>query len=89
MVEDMLCDGLVAIPAKGQLLTDTVSFQAAKHVFDGAIADPKKKSDKRITREDYMKAFSEADAEYQHLLAMLLSGLRQTASALGTGPGLR
>ena len=75
-VEDAYCDGLSAKPANG--ITDSVTIGTKKSVFDGQFADPKKKPDpKKISQDDYFKAFTDADARYTHFLTMLIEGLKK------------
>ena len=75
-VEDMACDGLRALPLKGQI-GDTVVFGAEKHVFDGDFADPRKKNVKKISQDEYMKAFEAADERYSALLGHLIAELKK------------
>jgi len=75
-VEDMSCDGLKPLPAKNEL-GDTVVIGTEKHIFDGVFADPKKKNDKKISQDDYMKAFSTADERYTAILGHLIQELKK------------
>jgi hypothetical protein len=75
-VEDMACDGLKPLPAKNQI-GDTVVIGTEKRIFDGVFADPKKKNDKKISQEDYMKAFTTADERYSTILGHLLTELKK------------
>ena len=70
-VEDAFCDGLVGIPAKGQI-ADTETFQNQKHLFDGDFADPKKPNPKKMAFDAYAKQYGEADQRYARQLAMLI-----------------
>ena len=76
-VEDMSCDGLRALPAKGQI-GDTVVLGVQKQVFDGDFADGKKKNDKKISQDDYMKVFQTADERYSTLLGHLIAELKKS-----------
>jgi hypothetical protein len=76
-IEDMSGDGLQAAPAKNQV-GDTLTIGAEKRVFDGDFADPKKKNQKKISQEDYVKSYSSADETYTRLLGALLEQLRKT-----------
>ena len=76
-VEDMSCDGLRALPAKGQI-GDTVVLGVQKQVFDGDFADGKKKNDKKISQDDYMKVFQTADDRYSTLLGHLIAELKKS-----------
>jgi len=75
-VEDMSCDGLKSLPAKNQI-GDTVVIGTDKRIFDGVFADPKKKNDKKISQDDYMKAFVTADERYSTILGHLLQELKK------------
>jgi hypothetical protein len=84
--EDALCDGLRVQPTGG--VSDTVTTGGEKRVFDGDFADPKKRNQKKISQEDYLKAFGAADAKYAELLTMLLDELKKV-TGLGAAPDLR
>ncbi|MFI5177722.1 MAG: hypothetical protein ACHQO8_04130 [Vicinamibacterales bacterium] len=75
-VEDALCDGLKPGPSGG--VSDAITSGTEKHVFDGDFADPKKRNQKKISQEDYVKAFSAADAKYTQFLTMLLDELKKS-----------
>jgi len=75
-IEDMSGDGLQAAPPKNQI-GDAVTMGADKRVFDGDFADPKKKNQKKISQEDYMKSYSSADETYTRLLGALLEQLKK------------
>ena len=77
-IEDVFCDGLVPQPAKGQLVTDSVTVESQKLVFDGIFADPKKKDPKKISLEDYTKNFASADERYSRLLGLLVDELKKS-----------
>jgi len=74
-VEDALCDGLKASPAGG--VSDAVTDGTQKQVFDGDFADPKKRNQKKISQEAYLKAFAAADAKYAQFLTMLVDELKK------------
>jgi hypothetical protein len=74
-VEDMIGDGLVAVPMKNNL-PDVAVLAAGRTVFEGP-ADPKRRNDKRMAPDAYQKAFSEADARYASLLAELIAELKK------------
>jgi hypothetical protein len=78
-VEDTMANGLVAMPAKGEG-ADTVLNGVESRTFDGDFADPRKgKNGKKISQEDYLKAFAEADEKYDHVLVTLLDELKKAA----------
>jgi len=87
-VEDALHDGLMALPGKS-LAHDSVTSGGTRHVFDGDFADPKRRNQKKISQEDYFKAFATADAEYAKLLGILIEALNKQTAALAAAPGLR
>jgi len=75
--QDALCDGLLPKATNGA--EDIVTIGTAKRVFNGDYNDPKKKPDpKKISLEDYVKAYSEADAKYTSLVTMLLEELKKS-----------
>ncbi|HKW03416.1 MAG TPA: hypothetical protein VJN96_26560 [Vicinamibacterales bacterium] len=75
--QDALCDGLFPKSTNGA--EDIVTIGTAKRVFNGDYNDPKKKPDpKKPSLEDYVKAFSDADAKYTSLVTMLLDELKKT-----------
>jgi hypothetical protein len=74
IVEDTGADGLVAVPGKS-LAQDTFGTGPERKVFDGDFADPKKKNQKKISQDEYMKAFTAADEQYTKLLGILIDGL--------------
>jgi hypothetical protein len=75
--QDALCDGLLPKSSKGA--EDIVTIGTTKRVFDGDYNDPKKKPDpKKPSLEDYVKAFSDADAKYTSFVTMLLDELKKT-----------
>lgn len=76
-IEDMAGDGLLASPGKSPI-SDTITTGGEKHVFDGDFADPKKKNQKKISQEDYVKSYSSADEMYTRLLGALLAELKKT-----------
>jgi hypothetical protein len=74
IVEDTGSDGLVAVPGKNPA-RDTFTSGTEHYTFDGDFADPKKKNQKKISQDDYMKAFAGADERYAKLLGLLIDGL--------------
>lgn len=74
-VEDVLGDGLMATPAKNGV-PDTVTMGGTKQLFEGP-ADPKKRNDKRMPLDAYMKVYSEADRRYAALLDTLIQELKK------------
>ena len=77
-VEDTLADGLVVIPGKSTAI-DVVTLGGERRPFDGDFADPRRKNQKKITQDDYFKAFSAADARYAALLDVLIAALKKDA----------
>ena len=76
-VEDLVEDGLKAIPAKDEA-ADSVTVGGSRRAFDGDFADPKKRNPQnKITQDDYLKAYSEADETYTKLLATLIDALKK------------
>ena len=75
LVEDVVADGLVALPIKNSL-PDTVSNGTGRHVFEGP-ADPRRRNDKRMAADAYQKAFADADQRYAKLLDELIAELKK------------
>ena len=85
-VEDAQHDGLVAAPGKNPQ-HDAVTTGTTKLTFDGVPMDPKKKKQAKMTPEDYVKAFADADLRYVRLLDVLISGLKKPPVLLdASGP---
>jgi hypothetical protein len=76
IVEDVSGDGLLAIPRK-DTGRDTFTVSGTARVFDGDFADPRRRNQKKISQEDYFKAYGEADARYAKLLETLLTELKK------------
>jgi hypothetical protein len=75
LVEDILGDGLMAVPGKNGV-SDAVTTAGAKQLFEGP-ADPKKHNDKRMPAEEYGKKFDLADKHYAALLDTLIQELKK------------
>ena len=75
-VEDALHDGLIALPGKS-LAHDSVTTQAGRQIFDGNFADPRRRNEKKISQEAYMKTFVSADDRYATLLTALIEQLKK------------
>lgn len=84
-VEDTLADGLVVIPPKSGGI-DVVTIGGERRIFDGDFADPRRKNQKKITQDDYFKAYSSADARYAALLDVLIGALKKDTSLAASGP---
>jgi len=74
-VEDILGDGLVAVPEK-KGVPDSVTVDAKQQVFDGP-ADPKKRNDTRMAADAYAKSFADMDQRYAKALESLLVELKK------------
>ena len=83
-VEDQLADGLVVQPVKNGP-ADAVTVGAERLSFDGDFADPRRRNQKKISQEDYYKAFSSGDARYAALLDVLLKALKTGAPLAHAG----
>jgi len=75
-VDDALGDGLVALPGKN-LAHDSVTTGADTIVFNGDFADPRRRNQKKISQDDYMKAFADADQRYARMLGLLIEQLKK------------
>jgi hypothetical protein len=87
-IEDAKGDGLVPVPAK-DAAADSATIGGDHTVFDGDFTKPGKKSKDKISYDDYVKAFTAADADYTKALALLLDAIRKTSPPVGAGAGLR
>ena len=87
-IEDALHDGLAALPGKS-LAHDSATMGKARQVFDGDFADPRRKNQKKISQEDYFKAFAAADEQYTKLLGILIDELKKVSGVFAATPGLR
>ncbi len=81
-IEDSLADGLALVPGKN-LAADSVTVGTGRQLFDGDFSDPRRKNQKKISRDDYYKAFAAADARYVVLLDLLVAGLKKDAGLAG------
>ena len=57
-------------------------------MFDGDFADPRRRNQKKISQDEYLKAFSAADERYTRLLTILIEELKK-ASVLASAERLR
>ena len=76
IIVDSSGDGLLAIPRK-DTGRDTYTASGTAQTFDGDFADPRRKNQKKISQDDYFKAYGEADARYAKLLEILLVELKK------------
>jgi hypothetical protein len=77
-VEDVLADGLVALPKKNSP-PDAVKMGAETRTFDGVFVDPKRRNpDNKITQDVYLKNFGEADQRYAAVLELLIAQLKKS-----------
>jgi hypothetical protein len=77
-VEDVLADGLVALPKKNSP-PDAVKMGAETRTFDGVFVDPKRRNpDNKITQDVYLKNFGEADQRYAAVLDLLIAQLKKS-----------
>ena len=75
-VEDSRADGLVPVPGK-ELAPDSVTAGTEQRTFDGDFADPRRRNQKKISQDDYFKAYIAADAQYAAMLDILLAELKK------------
>ena len=77
-VEDTLADGLLPVPGKS-IAVDSVTAGDERQLFNGDFADPRRRNQKKISQEDYFKAYAAADARYAALLDVLIAALKKDA----------
>ena len=85
IIEDVSSDGLVAIPRK-DAGRGAYTVSGTARVFDGDYADPRRRNQKKISQEDYFKAYGDADATYAKLLQTLLAELKKKSALGGLAP---
>lgn len=86
--QDALCDGLFPKTTNGA--EDIVTTGTTKRVFNGDFNDPKKKPDpKKISQEEYVKAFTDADAKYTSLVTMVVEDLKKLGTEFGPAREVR
>jgi hypothetical protein len=79
IVDDAECNGLVAQPKKSQPNDDAV-FGTTRRTFDGVFADPKHADPKKPSFDEYLKAYTDADERYTHVLTVLIEALKKSTS---------
>ena len=82
-VEDMMGDGLAAVPAKNAL-PDTAVVGTTEFSFAGP-GDPKKRNDKRMAPEAYAKAFGDVEQRYAKILDAMLAELKKAEPLVPAG----
>jgi len=85
--EDALADGLVAVPAKN-MPADSMTTGTERRLFDGDFADPRRRNQKKISQEEYVKTYAAADARYAVVLDVILAALKK-GSSLAAPVGVR
>jgi hypothetical protein len=79
-VEDVMGDGLMAVPPKGAV-SDTVTVGGKKQLLEGP-ADPKKRNDTRPALDVYTKMYTDADKQYCALLDGIITELKKSGSGV-------
>jgi hypothetical protein len=74
VIEDLLADGLHARREEGAAFDFYTKGTSTRVPFDGQWKK------RKVSEDDYMKTFSEADAAYTRMLQALISELKQSAS---------
>ena len=77
IAEDAECNGLVPQPKKSEPNDDAL-LGLTRRTFDGVFADPKHPDPKKPSFDDYLKAFTDADERYTHVLTVLIDELKKT-----------
>ena len=77
-IVDTMGDGLVMLPQKNAAVTDTAAIDGKEHVFDGDFIGSRIRNRKKVPAETYSKAFADADAQYAHLLDVLIAALKKS-----------
>ena len=76
LIDDAMADGLVALPGRSPV-HDSVVKGADRQTFDGDFADGRKRNDKRILQDAYMKSFSDAEQQYSKMLDILIAEIKK------------
>jgi len=76
IVDDAQANGLMPQPKRNQP-DDDVLFGSTRKTFDGIFNEPKKTDPKKPSFDDYVKAFTDADERYAHILTVLLTELKK------------
>jgi hypothetical protein len=77
-IVDTMFDGLVMLPPKNAAMTDTAAINGTEHVFDGDFIGSRIRNRKKVPAEAYSKAFADADAQYAHVLDVLITALKKS-----------
>jgi hypothetical protein len=88
-IEDALCDGLIALPGKGNLARDSARLGAEQQVFDGDFAGPNQRNSKKVSHEVYQKRFSTAEERYVRVLGLLIEEMKKMSTSLAAPASLR
>jgi hypothetical protein len=88
-IEDALCDGLIALPVKGNLARDSVRLGTDQQVFDGDFAGPNQRNSKKVPHDVYQKRFSTAEERYVRVLGLLIEEMKKMSASLASAAGLR
>ena len=76
-VEDVMADGLVAVP-KRNAPADAVKIGTESRNFDGDFIDPKRRNpNNKITQDVYLKNFADADQRYAAALDLMIAQLKK------------
>jgi len=79
IADDAECNGLVALPKKSEPNDDAV-VGTIRRTFDGVFADPKHPDPNKPSFDEYLKAYTDADERYTHVLTVLIDELKKTSS---------
>jgi hypothetical protein len=88
-IEDALCDGLIAVPAKNNLARDSAKLGTEQQVFDGDYAAPNQRNSKKVSHEVYQKRFTTAEERYSRVLGLLIEEVKKMSSSLAPPASLR
>ena len=77
-IVDTMSDGLVMLPQKNAAVTDTATINGTEVVFDGDFIGSRIRNRKKVPAEAYSKAFTDADAQYAHILDVLIAALKKS-----------
>jgi hypothetical protein len=80
IIDDAEANGLVPQPKRSQPDDDAV-FGTERKTFDGVFAEPKKTDPKKLSFDDYLKNFTQADDAYTHILAVVTDALKKAPTS--------
>jgi hypothetical protein len=76
IIDDAMANGLVSLPGRS-LAHDGWILDGKRQTFDGEFSDPRRKNQKKIPQDEYMKAFGDAEGHYAKIIGILVAELKK------------